>query len=208
VKLDATLTPYECACTWWHLTKGKPEKPIDPTRAGTLDAQRLTALPDVDFREIAALDARGEGDPVERAALRHDRNLKRWYKQLGLLVDDVNQQLKARADDKSLAAHDWRRRTTGYRDNLAVRRNECQRLRAEAHVRAQQREGAKRRDLEVAVAKGVTVNELRRLAGEIAKDRLIEAHSAEFCGYLAEAYADAGITLPDRIARRLPKEAA
>ena len=207
-KADLTLTPYTCACTWIHLTKGVPQQPVDPSGATPQQAARLELLPTVDFREIAAQDARTEGDPVDRASLRRDGNLKRWHTVLEELIDDANNQLADRAHDTSLAAHDWRRRTTGYRDNLVIRSHECERLRAEAHARAHTRNDTKRRDLEQAVARGVTVSELRRLAGEVAVHRLIGAHPDEFNTYLAEAHADAGISLPERIARRLPKEAA
>lgn len=208
LKADLILNPYECACTWWHLTKGVPTQPVDPAGATPQQAMRLELLPDVDFREIAARDARAEGDPVDRASLRHDGNLRRWHKILGQLIDDADQQLAARTHDNTLTAHDWRRRTTGYRDNLIIRRNECDRLRADAHMRAQDHTASKQRDLETAKARGLTVNELRALAGDIAKNQLIAAHDAEFATYLAAAYQDAGITVPERIVRRLPKEAA
>ena len=208
LKADLTLTPYECACTWWHLTKGSPQQPVDPSGATPQQAMRLELLPDVDLREIAAQDARAEGDPIDRASLRHDGNLKRWHKALTELIADANKQLTARAHDTSLAAHDWRRRTTGYRDNLVIRLNECDRLRADAHMRAHQARIGRQQDLETARARSTTVSELRRLAGEVAIDRLIAAHSTEFATYLADAYSDAGITLPQRIARRLPEKAA
>jgi hypothetical protein len=203
-----TLRPYECPCTWWHLTKSAAEILPDPADASTADVQRLAALPDIDFREIVATDARGEGNPVDRAALRNQHNLTRWKKYLGQLHQDLDQQLRDRRGDKSLAAHDWRKRVAGYREAIALRASECRRLKAEAHADMTRNQTFRKHDIEIAMAAGASLQELRQQAGDIAIRRLIEAHSPEFNGYLAEIYADLGITLPERIRRRLPAQAA
>ncbi|MFE9850263.1 hypothetical protein ACFYPN_15835 [Streptomyces sp. NPDC005576] len=198
------LRPYECPCTWWHLTK-TPAAPVPNAADATLaDIQRLASLPDIDFREVVAEDARGEGAPGDRAALRHHLNLTRWKRQLGQLQGDLNQQYGERKGDKSLATHDWRKRAAGYGDNLALRLSECRRLKAEAHADLLRKHAFRKHDAEVAAAAGATVQEMRRHAGEIAIDRLIRAHQPEFRTYLAEAYAELGITLPDRVRRHLP----
>lgn len=202
------LRPYECPCTWWHLTKSAAEILPDPADASTADVQRLASLPDIDFREIVATDARGEGNPVDRAALRNRINLTRWKKHLGQLNQDLEQQLAERRGDKSLTTHDWRKRAFGYRAAIALRASECRRLKAEAHADMTRNQGFRKHDIEIAMAAGATIQELRRQAGDIAIHRLIEAHSPEFNGYLAETYADLGLSLPERIQRRLAADTA
>jgi hypothetical protein len=201
LRVEAPLTPYECACTWWHLTKNQPEKPITPADATAHDIEFLNAMPDIDFREIVVHDVSNQGDPSQRAALRHPRNQIRWKRQLGQLIGDIEAQLKERRGDKSLAGHDWTKRATGYRDSLIVRLAECKRLRAADHAHAIVNQEHRRRDAEVAAAAGASVKELRAAAGEIAVQRLITAHHAEFDDYLAEEYAALGITLPARVER-------
>jgi hypothetical protein len=201
LRIDAPLRPYECVCTWWHLTKSPAEVIPAPADADQLVLERLASIPDIDFREIVSADARGEGTPDERAALRHQRNLKRWQKQLGQLLSDAEQQLKERRSDKSLEGHDWRRRVTGYRDNLLLRATECRRLRAEVHVELMKRGDSRRRDAETAAALGATAKELRGHAGELAVDRLITAHREEFQRYLTEEYRAFGLEIPERFAK-------
>ncbi|MFD8771373.1 hypothetical protein [Streptomyces sp. NPDC059916] len=201
LRIEAPLAPYECPCSWWHLTKGTPEQPIDPATAPRYDIEHLASLPDIDFREIVARDVTGEGDPGQRAALRHSRNVLRWKRQLGQLIADIEGQLKDRRGDKSLAGHDWAKRAVGRRDALVVRLNEAKRLRAADHARITVNQERHRQDVETAAAAGMTVKELRAAAGEIAIQRLIAAHNGEFDEYLAEEYAALGITLPERIER-------
>lgn len=200
-RIEAPLRPYECVCTWWHLTKNQPEPAPRADDAAYLDLERLLSIPDIDFREIVAADARGEGDPGSRAGLRHRRILPRWRKMLGQLIADVNGQLSERSGDKSLEAHDWRKRAVGYRDSLMLRISECRRLRSEAHLELMARHDQRRAEAERAAASGASVKELRRHAGEIAIDRLIKEHRAEFDGYLAEEYEALGLQLPDRVAK-------
>lgn len=200
LRLEAPLTPYECVCTWWHLTKQQPEELPSAEDAPGPVVERLMAIPDIDFREIVAADARGTGDPEERAALRHRRILKRWQRHLGQLMADVEQQLKERRGDKSLEGHDWRKKATGHRDSLILRATECRRLRAEAHEESQRRQDSRRRDAETAAAMGATAKELRAHAGELAVHRLITEHRAEFERYLVEEYRAFGLEIPDRFA--------
>lgn len=192
------LSPYECVCTWWHLTKEQPEQLPRAADAPGPVVERLIAIPDIDFREIVAADVRGEGDPEERAALRHRRNHKRWQQLLGQLMADVEQQLKERRSDKSLEGHDWRKKAIGYRDSLTIRVTECRRLRAEVHEELMRRGDSRRRDAETAAAMGATPKELRAHAGELAVDRLIKAHREEFNRYLAEEYRAFGLEIPER----------
>lgn len=201
LRLDTPLTPYECACTWWHLTKHTVEPLPDPADATLLNLERLASIPDIDFREIVAADARSEGDAGIRAALRHRRTLPRWRKHLGQLVAEADRQLRARRGDKSLEAHDWRKRALGHRDRLMLRMNECRRLRSEAHLELMAGQDTRRRTAEAAAAAGATPKEMRRHAGEVAVGRLIAAHGEEFARYLTEEYQTFGLPIPDRITK-------
>jgi hypothetical protein len=192
------MRPYECACTWWHLTKTPAEIIPEPSSASQVAIERLNSIPDIDFREIVAADVRNNGDRDERAALRHPRNLKRWQRQLGELIRDIEQQLHDRRDDKSLAGVDWRKRGLDHREQLTKRITECRRRRSEVHVEMTRRQDSRRRDAETAAAMGATAKELRVHAGELAVDRLIKAHRDEFNGYLTEEYRAFGLEIPDR----------
>lgn len=203
LRANLQLTPYECVCTWWHLTKGNVEEIPDPASADRAAIERLASLPLIDFRGVVAEDARGLGDPGDRAALRHLLNLPRWKKQLGELIADVEQQLRERKGDKTLAGHDWRKRALGYRDVLLLRASECKRLSAEAHAQMVKTDGFRRRDAEIAAATGATVKELRMQAGELAVARLINAHGVEFSRYVAEEYEAMGLHVPERVSRHV-----
>lgn len=200
LRLEHPLTPYECVCTWWHLTKRQPEQLPQAADASGPVVERLMAIPDIDFREIVAADVRGDGDPEERAALRHRRIHKRWRQHLGQLMSDIEQQLKDRRGDKSLEGYDWRKKATAHRDNLILRTTECRRLRAEAHEDMQRRDDSRRRDAETAAAMGATRKELQRHAGELAVHRLITEHRDEFNSYLLEEYRAFGLEIPERFA--------
>jgi hypothetical protein len=203
-QIGLPLRPYECPCTWWHLTKTPAEPIPNAADATPHDIQRLTSLPDIDFRAVVAADAQGSGAQTDRAALRHHLNLTRWKRSLGQLEADLNLQFGERKGDKSLAAHDWRRRATGYRESITLRLNECRRLKAEADAELHRTNGFRKRDAEIAAAAGATVQEMRRRAGEVAVGRLIAAHHPEFTAYLVDAYTELGINLPNRVRKYLP----
>ncbi|MFD7541257.1 hypothetical protein [Streptomyces sp. NPDC059819] len=200
---DIQLTPYECVCTWWHLTKNTVEVLLTADEADRADVEYVASLPDIDFREIVVADLRGQGARGERAVLRHELNLRRWRRQLGQLVADIDAQLHERKNDTSLEAHDWRKRAVNYSNTLALRLEECRRLRAVVHADAFRKKDHRRRDAEIAAAAGATVKELRQHAGEIAVGRLIDAHGSEFARYCAEEYLALGLTVPDRIERHI-----
>ncbi|WP_327357810.1 hypothetical protein [Streptomyces sp. NBC_01304] len=203
IRANLQLAPYECVCTWWHLTKNTVEAPLTADEADRADVEHVASLPDIDFREIVVADLRSQGTRADRAVLRHELNLRRWKRHLGQLIDDVNMQLKDRKHDTSLEAHNWRKRTVSYRNTIDLRLKECRRLRAVVHADAFRKNDYRRRDVEIAAAAGATVKELRHHAGEIAVGRLIDAHGAEFARYCAEEYRALGLTVPDRIARHI-----
>jgi len=196
------LRAYECACTWFHLTS-QPVPQHTLVTADTARIQYVSALPDLHFREIVALDAQNKADPMDAAALRSRINLKRWSTFLGQLLNDIEMQIGERRHRTDLENHDWRKRALGYRTTLMSRKVECQKLRAEAHEQTMRNNDSRLLEAQRAAAAGATVKELRTAAGEVAVDRLIDAHGTEFCRYLAEAYAELGITLPDRVKRHL-----
>ena len=197
---SVTLRVYECVCTWFHLTS-QPAPVV--AVADTARIQYISALPDLHFREIVALDAQSKAVPVDSAALRARINLKRWNDFLGQLIKDIESQMGERRHEKSLEAYDWRKRALGYRTTLISRRTECQKLRADAHEQTMRNNDSRLLDAQRAAAAGATVQELRAAAGEVAVDRLIDAHGVEFSGYLAEAYQALGISLPDRVQKHL-----
>jgi hypothetical protein len=196
VRLDTPLRPYECPCTWWHLTSKPAETIPNPNTATQVAIERLMSIPDSDFRGIVIADTRSDGDPAERAALRHPRLLKRWQTQLGELIRDIEQQLHDRRHNTT--ATDWRKRALGHRDALTTRATECRRRRSEAHVELTRRGDSRRRDAELAASLGATPQELRGHAGELAVDRLIATHRDEFERYLVAEYQAFGLEIPDR----------
>lgn len=201
------LRAYPCACTWYHLTSSKDM--TDPTQGVTADTayvQYVSALPDIDFREIAAQDATNKSKPEDSYALRHRINLNRWNNVLGQLINEAENRIGLRRGDRSLAAHDWRKRTVAYRNALVLRRTECKKLRAEMHEWMIRNNESRLMEAKKAAAMGVTPAELRAQAGEVAIDRLINAHGKEFALYLAEAYFELKLPLRDRITRYLSPE--
>lgn len=197
-RTDTPLRPYECPCTWWHLTSKPGEKTPEPDLTDQITIERLVTIPDIDFREIVVADTRGEGPTEDRAALRHPRALNRWRDHLGELIRDIEQQLADRRTDPTLTTVDWRRRATAYRDALVTRATECRRRRSEAHVALMRRHDTKRLDRATAATRGMTPQELRAEAGELAVNRLITAHRDEFERYLVDAYTTTGLQIPDR----------
>lgn len=201
VRFDNPLRPYECACTWWHLTSKPADTIPNPAHASQIAIERLVSIPDSDFREIVVADTRSQGDPDQRAALRHRRLLPRWRKHLGELTTDIGQQLGERRNDTTPEGQHWRKRALSYHDSLTIRLTECRRLRSEAHVELMARQDSRRLDAQAAAAAGATPQELRGRAGEAAVDRLIAAHREEFERYLVEEYQALGLQIPDRFAK-------
>ncbi|WP_399559389.1 hypothetical protein [Streptomyces chartreusis] len=228
------LYPYVCVCTWWHLSKQQPDTIPADAVAEPDDIYRLQIQSDAAFRETVATEARGKLPRHDRIALRQPGNLLRWTNALKELRADINIQLTERAGDKTLEAHDWRKRAEGYRDVLALRLQECRDLRARHLEKTQpQRDAAyaerqaTRHEIQQAAAAsnlsrresraqqtdrqldsyGIPAHankELRRQAGENAIKRLIDAHGIEFTRYLAEECAALGAPLPNRVRKHLP----
>jgi hypothetical protein len=238
IAIDTPLHPYVCVCTWWHLSKRTPDTVPTDAIADPNDIYRLQIQSDAAFRETVATEARGKLPTHDRIALRQPGNLLRWHKALKELRADVNRQLTTRATDKSLEAHDWRRRAEGYRDTLTLRLQECRDLRARHLEKTQQQRDAEHlertasqaeiqqaaaasnaarraardeeldRQLDTHGAPSHRNKELRRQAGENAIKRLIDAHGVEFTRYLAEECAVLGAPLPNRVRKYLTDDSA
>lgn len=141
IPVGRLLTPYLCACDWWHLT-GSPrtvQRPADLTpRPG--DGILLKDAPYAILLEAARRDVRGNGTRAEALALRHPHNLTPWRRALKDLWHDVEQQFAARADDTSEGTRLWRARAQIYRSVVAERRTEAQlRIRRAAALSPEQR---------------------------------------------------------------------
>lgn len=238
IAIDTPLYPYICVCTWWHLSKQQPTDVPTNAIADPDDTYRLQVQSDTSFRETVSHDARNKLPMHDRIALRQPGNLLRWNQALKELRADINIQITERASDKTLEAHDWRKRAEGYRDVLTLRIQECRDLRAQHLQKTQpQRDAANadrqasRGEIQQAAAAsnlsrrearnqeldrqldsyGIpahTNKELRRQAGENAIKRLIDAHGIEFTRYLAEECAVLGAELPTRVRKYLTDDLA
>ncbi|MGW4695196.1 hypothetical protein ACWEO1_22770 [Kitasatospora cineracea] len=192
-----TLTAYHCECDWWHLTSKASINPT-PDAAATRDVANLN---DTDFQTLVGVELRDQASPQQAAALRDPINLDRWIAALADTSEDISQQIAARIGDRSPTTTDWRRRVLAIQRNLRQRRTEANTLRQQAHAAAG-RERATR------AAAGMTVNQLRALAGERATQRLIDNHQAEFTSLLVEEFKRNGLEIPTRIARHAARHAS
>lgn len=129
--LEQLLRPYECACTWFHLTKSDNNPMPDHACPAPADVNRLRHMPDAEFLAAVKADVQGRLDLPDRIALRHPKLLGRWARALEQLRVDLDQQLAWRAADR--AAEDWRRRVALYEFGVEQRTDECRRLRDARH---------------------------------------------------------------------------
>lgn len=221
IPIGQHLRPYECPCGWWHLTSQPgPATPNDAT------IQTVAELDTPAFEDLVRRDLRGHATPHEAGALRHPAIATRWEAALLLLRVDLEGQFARRKEDRSLEARDWRRRATIVRATLAIRRKEARGARhraghgqhslptaeqqAAARLNADRR-AARNRHLDDIVGDTRTraeEKELRRVAGEAAIKRLIDAHGTEFTQYLTEECERVGAELPNRVRKHLDQPAA
>ncbi|MEU9703060.1 hypothetical protein [Streptomyces sp. NPDC047981] len=202
IGVGTVLYPYPCPCSWWHNSKTPPLEPLDLADTDPHRVQYVRALPDIAFRTIVVEDATGKAATPDRLALRHHTNLKRWERILNQLINDASKQIADIRKDTSLTAHDQRRRTEAYRAALHTRRDECQQHRANTHL-----EPVTRTERDTAAADKADHKERRRLAGEAAVKRLIDAHGPEWTRYLTEECERRDTPVPDRVHRRLTASA-
>jgi hypothetical protein len=149
----------------------------------------LLALGEDEFRDVVASDAKSKLDDEVAGALRHPDVLGRWNDTIRVLLANVTAQREIRAGDYSPEVVKWRRKLAWYHEKLVTRRAESRRL-LTSHHRGQH-------DVNVARAE----KQLRRVAGENAITRLVQAHPEEFAALLAEEVTAAGDpdTIPERV---------
>lgn len=131
----------------------------------------LGAMPEERFRVVVADDAHNRLDGEAAAGLRHPKVRHRWLAMIRILLADVNTQLAGKQGDRSPDTEVWRTRALHWQGRLLTRRAEVRRL-------LQPGPGDREASLAARRARGE--------AGEVAVARLIDAHRAEFNGYLAE----------------------
>lgn len=164
---------------------------LDADRDNLLDVvDWLAAMPQDTFEKHVQQDVTGRLDQVAAEALRNRVNLYRWRDALQVMVKDLQDQL-ADPERKAPEFADWRRRALKFQTGVLQRQAEAQEL-----VRRAQRKYSTAESKAASLA-------ARKDAGERAIKRLIEAHRAEFVGYIAQEYAADGIPMPDNQYREL-----
>jgi hypothetical protein len=122
--LDGTLlTPYECPCSWWHLTSAEqvPERAVpDPAIVTHLRYASHDA-----FAEAVEADASGRADMPVRIALRAPRIRGRWITTLRAIAARLDREITDRP-----ASPDWRHRAEVFRHHVQQRLAEAEALRA------------------------------------------------------------------------------
>jgi hypothetical protein len=135
----------------------------------------LAAMDEEQFRGITGEDAHGRLDSEASKGLRHPKVRRRWYGMLRILLADVNAQLAGKSGDRSEETEAWRRKALHWQIGLMERRSEARRLCTErTFVSAESREESRR------------ARRARGEAGNVAVQRLIDAHREEFEQLLAE----------------------
>lgn len=187
--VGTVLHPYPCqeACGWWHLTS-KPR--TDPV-VTLADVAALHQLDDDAFRELVSNDARGGASQLRSKALRDPSLAGRWIRTLKALQRDLNAQFRLRSGDYDKDTRAWRIGATAFQGALRERRAEAVEI-VRVQGASMVSDGTKRGE-----------REGREAAGELAVNRLIEAHRAQFTELLVEEYARLGVAAPARVLRYL-----
>ncbi|MGP4115298.1 hypothetical protein ACTWP5_30925 [Streptomyces sp. 4N509B] len=160
---------------------------------------RVTALaemPEETFRGIVMAEAKSQADPITSLALRHPDLRVRWLKAIKAHITELDRQFAQRKDDP--ATNEWRRRANTVRGSLLNRKYE-----AEAANPRNRHIGETPEQRERRLDESAAERRRRGEIGELAIQRLREAHPDEFDAYLAEEYHKAGIELPSPLARRI-----
>lgn len=191
ITAETDLSTYECVCGWFHLTKQAGDQ--TPTAVDVEIVNLVAALGPVAFADLVARELRGTAHPQEAAALRDPRNVKRWKHALHDSLNDIDKQLGDRRGDKSFAAQDWRKRAMWVRSGIDKRIREAKR-----HIKAANVAAAA--DIRTSRAH---IKDLHRQAGEVAIQRLIDAHGVEFSQYLAEECERLDVEVPAQVRKYL-----
>lgn len=148
---------------------------------------RVTQLLDMaeePFLQLVMAEAKGQADPITALALRGPDLRVRWLKGVKSRITELHRQFAQHKDDPTAA--EWRKRANNVQASLLRRKYE-----AEAASHRPPAETAWQRERR------------RGEYGEVALQRLVEAHREEFDAYLAEEYQGAGLELPGPLARRI-----
>jgi hypothetical protein len=121
--IGTLLTPYDCPCTWVHLTSAEqvPDR-AEPDPA--IVSQLRYATHDA-FVEAVEADASGRADMPTRIALRAPRIRGRWITTLRAINVRLDRELATRP-----AGAAWRQRAEAFRHNVQQRLAEAEALRA------------------------------------------------------------------------------
>jgi hypothetical protein len=162
---------------------------LDDDRSRYLDTvDWLHALDEEAFQRHVGDDARARADEMVSRALRHPKLRHRWTLALKALRKHVEQQVKVTgpSDRGDYAA--WREKVAWFKTHLEARALEAKSLTLSA---SQPKDPEK-----------IRAGQLKKGGvGQVAVDRLVEAHKAEFTRYLVEEYAREGLELPDGLYR-------
>ncbi|MFJ6215098.1 hypothetical protein ACIQGZ_17440 [Streptomyces sp. NPDC092296] len=152
-------------------------------------------MTDVQFADLVVRDASHRAPRVLARALRDVSLSHRWIAAIKWAQRDLEGELRDCAGRRDSDAAERRARVEALREVLAGRRREAAALIAG-------------RGSCVPVPAAGSERELRRAAGELAVDRLIEAHRAEFTVLLVEEFERLGVAVPGRVARHLERHVA
>jgi hypothetical protein len=198
IAVQPALYPYTCPCGWWHLTSNpQPDVlVVDQLEPGDGDETLLHNAPDMLFREVVLRDIRGRATREEALSLRHALNLQRWRRVLKDVWLDTERQMKAKSGIRTAPVMEWRRRASAYQAQVRERRAEAYR-----RSRALSGEGSQKLHHEHLRRQVVDadVQEKRRMAGDIAKDRLIGLYRDDFVRLVAEECERLGVAPADSI---------
>ncbi|MFE9812354.1 hypothetical protein [Streptomyces sp. NPDC005548] len=128
LRLGTPLYPYPCICGWWHYTSNPHANLPSTAKAHPNDIHRLLHLTATDFTNLVAAEVKGEIPTPDRIALRHPHLRTRWRRTLKTLHTDINRNLTNRATHTDAFTTEWRPRAQRYRDTLALRLTEAQRI--------------------------------------------------------------------------------
>lgn len=144
----------------------------------------LAEMAEEAFLETVMAEAKGRADPVTELALRHPDMRVRWLKAIKPAITALNHQFAQHNDDPT--ANEWRKRANTVHSSLRQRKYEAEAANPRNRHTPETPEHRDRR-LEESAAE----RRRRGEVGQLAVQRLREAHPDEFDAYLAEEYHEA-----------------